>query len=45
MASGRHLVTNEHIISHWELVACLVGIIGEDYIYFDLLGTPTLFEL
>ncbi|XP_062223971.1 uncharacterized protein LOC133922597 [Phragmites australis] len=35
MASGRHTITNARIISHGELKACPVGILGEEYIYFD----------
>ena len=35
MALGRHTITNARIISHGDLIACLVGILSEDYIYFD----------
>ncbi|XP_006656863.1 uncharacterized protein LOC102701364 [Oryza brachyantha] len=35
MALGTHTMDNEGIISHGKLIACGVGICGEDYIYFD----------
>ncbi|CAL5060032.1 unnamed protein product [Urochloa decumbens] len=35
MATGRHTLTNARIISHGELIACPVGILEEECIYFD----------
>jgi hypothetical protein len=35
MALGSHAITNARIISHGNLIACPVGILTEDYIYFD----------
>lgn len=35
MATGKHTVTNARIISHGELKACPIGILEEEYIYFD----------
>ncbi|CAO2044702.1 unnamed protein product [Urochloa humidicola] len=35
MATGSHTVTNARVISHGELIACPVGILEEECIYFN----------